>query len=327
MPRFFHGGASASARSRAMAARAGMARESAPAARRSRSGRSEASPSMPTAAMADARTPDGVPSGDARARASGSAAASPRTAQTCSSAQREPSEHSGARSASRAARDTSPGGELPEGPGEAHQLPARRPRAAGGAARLKRLPQRVGHRTARVHVRDGGIALPQELDAVVTPDVVRPRVAGHPDKKPRKLGKPLLLAEERKHHVVLQAVELQAGEGLELRRRLKEPAASLQPPPVEVGGEAVDQLQALGIGGLPSRLAEDRRQRLVNPRRGHLPEETASQKQAREESEEGRGAGICADASMEGHCLQGCLVSCRVTLAWITVPAPGGSGA
>ena len=71
-----------------------------------------------------------------------------------------------------------PGGELPEGPGEAHQLPARRPRAAGGAARLKRLPQRVGHRTARVHVRDGGIALPQELDAVVTPDVIRPRSAG-----------------------------------------------------------------------------------------------------------------------------------------------------
>ena len=70
------------------------------------------------------------------------------------------------------------GGELPEGPGEAHLLPARRPRAAGGAARLQRLPQRVGHRTARVHVRDGGIALPQELDAVVTPDVVRPRSAG-----------------------------------------------------------------------------------------------------------------------------------------------------
>ena len=56
-------------------------------------------------------------------------------------------------------------------------LPAA-PRTAGGAARLQRLPQRVGHRTARVHVRDGGIALPQELDAVVTPDVVRPRSAG-----------------------------------------------------------------------------------------------------------------------------------------------------
>ena len=56
-------------------------------------------------------------------------------------------------------------------------LPAA-PRTAGGAARLQRLPQRVGHRTARVHVRDGGIALPQELDAVVTPDVIRPRSAG-----------------------------------------------------------------------------------------------------------------------------------------------------
>ena len=113
--------------------------------------------------------------------------------------------------------------------------------------------------------------------------------------------------------------------------RLKEPAASLQPPPVEVGGEAVDQLQALGIGGLPSRLAEDRRQRLVNPRQMRLAgEEAASQEQAHEEREEGREegriAGIGADASMEGHCLQGCLVSCRVTLAWITVPAPGGKG-
>ena len=88
----------------------------------------------------------------------------------------------------------------------------------------------------------------------------------------------------------------------------------------------MDQLQALGIGGLPSRLAEDRRQRLVNLRQMRLAGEAASQEQAREDREEDRIAGICADASMEGHCLQGCLVSCRVTLAWITVPAPGGKG-
>ena len=93
-------------------------------------------------------------------------------------------------------------------------------------------------------------------------------------------------------------------------------------PPVEVGGEAVDQLQALGTGGLPSRLAEDRRQRLVNPRQMRLAgEEAASQEQAREEREEGRGAGICADASMEGHCLH-----CR---SWLHthIRRPGGAPA
>ena len=82
------------------------------------------------------------------------------------------------RSASRAARDTSPGGNSRKDRERLICCLPAAPRAAGGAARLQRLPQRVGHRTARVHVRDGGIALPQELDAVVTPDVIRPRSAG-----------------------------------------------------------------------------------------------------------------------------------------------------
>ena len=123
----------------------------------------------------------------ASARSRAMAAQGRREARQCLRVRRRPAAaHSGSRRSIRGrAAPQGPPATHPRGGGNSRKdrerliccLPAA-PRTAGGAARLQRLPQRVGHRTARVHVRDGGIALPQELDAVVTPDVIRPRSAG-----------------------------------------------------------------------------------------------------------------------------------------------------
>lgn len=93
-----------------MAEQAGMETRMSPdTARRSRSGRSDASPSMPMAAMAEARS-TGEESSSAMVRTAGSAARSPSIPQTCRSAVFVSSEHVGSRSASREAAETFSGG-------------------------------------------------------------------------------------------------------------------------------------------------------------------------------------------------------------------------
>ena len=102
---------------------------------------------------------------------------------------------------------------------------------------------------------DGGMALAQELHAVVTPGGVRLLGTGHPHQQLRKLRQPLALAQQRKHQLVLQGVELQVRERLSSQRGLQEGPAALQLLRREVGRKAMDQSDAFGVrqngGGLP----------------------------------------------------------------------------
>ena len=126
-------------------------------------------------------------------------------------------------------------------------MPRSGPRQARGALPRERLPERGGHRRAGLFAGDGGMALAQELHAVVPPGGVRLLGTGHPHQQLRKLRQALALAQQREHQLVLQPVELQVGERLPRQGGLQEGVAALQLFWREVGRKAVDQPDALGV--------------------------------------------------------------------------------